>query len=120
MLSDAHLQRLIAGRRWEVYDLITRNFTVQPEFTSEFPELAEQSLITGAVRNWFGSIRSGGKVFKRPRNEWRSSEISATALPKNSGLRRSFSSVRTPMGRRHWNRIFLSIVLLGLMNFWPV
>lgn len=49
MLSDAHRQRLIAGRCWEIYDLITRTFTVQPEFTSEFPELAEQALITGAL-----------------------------------------------------------------------
>jgi len=49
VLSEAHRQRLIAGRCWEVYDLITRTFTVQPEFTGEFPELAEQALITGAL-----------------------------------------------------------------------
>ncbi|MBL8192139.1 MAG: hypothetical protein JNK38_29280 [Acidobacteria bacterium] len=49
MLSEAHRQRLIAVRCWEIYDLITRTFTVQPEFTSEFPDLAEQALITGAL-----------------------------------------------------------------------
>ena len=49
MLSEAYRQRLIAGHCWEIYDLIARTFTVQPEFTSEFPELAEQALITGAL-----------------------------------------------------------------------
>jgi hypothetical protein len=49
VLSEAHRQRLIAGRCWEIYDLITRTFTVQPEFIREFPELAEQALITGAL-----------------------------------------------------------------------
>ncbi len=49
MLSEAHRQRLLAGRCWEIYDLITRTFTVQPAFTSEFPELAEQALLTGAL-----------------------------------------------------------------------
>jgi len=49
VLSEAQRQRLIAERCWEIYDLITRTFTVQPEFTSEFLELAEQALITGAL-----------------------------------------------------------------------
>lgn len=49
MLSEAHRQRLIAERCWEIYDLVTRTFTLQPEFTSEFPELAGQALITGAL-----------------------------------------------------------------------
>lgn len=49
MLSEAHRRRLIAGRCWEVYDLIIRTFTVPAEFHSEFPELAELSLVTSAL-----------------------------------------------------------------------
>ena len=49
MPSERHRQRLIAGRCWEIYDLITRAFTTQPAFTSEFSELAELALITDAL-----------------------------------------------------------------------
>ena len=49
MPSERHRQRLIAGRCWEVYDLLTRTFTTPPAFPSEFPELAEQALVTGAL-----------------------------------------------------------------------
>ena len=49
MLSEAHRRRLIAGRCWEVYDLIIRTFTVPAQFHSEFPELAEQATLAGAL-----------------------------------------------------------------------